>query len=85
MDISTKQFIQRQKMAINDNSGRTGITLFDFNQVGIAEVVYRDEATLKIYNVTSSGLTPVSGSEIVCRSGTLSIYQVKLIHYLSRD
>jgi hypothetical protein len=74
VDISTKQFVQRPEITITDGSGMTGITLFDFNQDGTAELVYRDEATLKIYNVTSSGLTPVSGSGILCRSATLAEY-----------
>ncbi|MCD7972480.1 MAG: FG-GAP-like repeat-containing protein [Candidatus Azobacteroides sp.] len=33
-----------------DGSGRTGITLFDFNQDGISELVYRDEKQLRIIN-----------------------------------
>jgi hypothetical protein len=33
-----------------DNSGSTGLTLFDFNQDGIAEIVYRDEDNLRIIN-----------------------------------
>jgi hypothetical protein len=74
VDISTKQFIQRPEITVKDDSGETGITLFDFNQDGTAELIYRDEATLQIYNVTSSGLIPVSGSGILCRSATLAEY-----------
>ena len=33
-----------------DPSGGTGITLFDFNQDGIMELVYRDEENLRIMN-----------------------------------
>ncbi|MDR0606371.1 MAG: FG-GAP-like repeat-containing protein, partial [Bacteroidales bacterium] len=33
-----------------DVSGSTGLTLFDFNQDGIAEIVYRDETALRIIN-----------------------------------
>ncbi|MDR1335425.1 MAG: FG-GAP-like repeat-containing protein [Tannerella sp.] len=33
-----------------DSSGSTGLTLFDFNQDGIAEIVYRDETQLRIIN-----------------------------------
>jgi uncharacterized repeat protein (TIGR01451 family) len=33
-----------------DASGSTGLTLFDFNQDGIAEIVYRDETNLQIIN-----------------------------------
>ena len=31
-----------------DDSGRTGITMFDFNQDGSNELIYRDETTLRI-------------------------------------
>ncbi|MCD7974112.1 MAG: VCBS repeat-containing protein [Candidatus Azobacteroides sp.] len=34
----------------SDRSGCTGITLFDFNQDGISELVYRDETDLRIIN-----------------------------------
>jgi uncharacterized repeat protein (TIGR01451 family) len=34
----------------NDSSGSTGITLFDFNQDGISELVYRDNYNLRIIN-----------------------------------
>ncbi|MDR2681151.1 MAG: FG-GAP-like repeat-containing protein, partial [Tannerella sp.] len=33
-----------------DSSGSTGLTLFDFNQDGISEIVYRDEDSLRIIN-----------------------------------
>jgi uncharacterized repeat protein (TIGR02543 family)/uncharacterized repeat protein (TIGR01451 family) len=33
-----------------DGSAMTGLTLFDFNQDGIAEIVYRDEKELRIIN-----------------------------------
>ncbi|MDR2472664.1 MAG: FG-GAP-like repeat-containing protein [Tannerella sp.] len=33
-----------------DDSGSTGLTLFDFNQDSIAEIVYRDETDLRIIN-----------------------------------
>jgi len=42
-----------------DNSGFTGITMFDFNQDGLNELVYRDETTLSIIDGTT-GLTMVS-------------------------
>jgi uncharacterized repeat protein (TIGR02543 family) len=35
---------------ITDGSSATGMTLFDFNNDGIAEIVYRDETTLHIIN-----------------------------------
>ncbi len=33
-----------------DYSGQTGMTIFDFNQDGIAEIVYRDEWNMRIIN-----------------------------------
>lgn len=42
----------------DDTSGSTGLTLFDFNNDGIQEVVYRDESDLQIINGKSGGLYP---------------------------
>ena len=38
-----------------DTSGNTGLTLFDFNQDGVSELVYRDEQTLRIINGSGIG------------------------------
>jgi hypothetical protein len=38
----------------NDTSGQTGITLFDFNQDNIMEIVYRDSQSLRIINGNTS-------------------------------
>lgn len=38
----------------NDSSGQTGITLFDFNQDNIMEIVYRDSENLRIINGNST-------------------------------
>ena len=38
----------------NDTSGQTGITLFDFNQDNIMEIVYRDSENLRIINGNSN-------------------------------
>ncbi|MDR2533704.1 MAG: T9SS type A sorting domain-containing protein [Tannerellaceae bacterium] len=60
-----------------DSSGSTGITLFDFNQDGIAELVYRDELHMRIINgslvshKTGNDTTVVYNlSSIPCGSGT---------------
>ena len=37
-------------ITVDEASGRTGITLFDFNQDDIAELVYRDQVDLRIIN-----------------------------------
>ena len=38
----------------NDTSGQTGLTLFDFNQDGIMEIVYRDSENIRIINGNST-------------------------------
>lgn len=40
----------------SDNSGHTGVSMFDFNQDGKQELVYRDETSLKIF-AGASGAT----------------------------
>ncbi|MEE9437667.1 MAG: gliding motility-associated C-terminal domain-containing protein [Saprospiraceae bacterium] len=53
-------------MPIVDNSGATGITLFDFNLDGKNEIVYRDEGDLRI-------ISGIDGSTIrlqSCKAGT---------------
>lgn len=52
----------------NDISGQTGMTMFDFNQDGIQEIVYRDETTLRIMNGASN--PPVNIASFPCFSGT---------------
>lgn len=46
-----------------DNSGQTSMTLFDFNQDGIMEIVYRDEQNLRIIN--GSGKSHLTGNDTV--------------------
>jgi len=67
----------------DDTSGFTGITLFDFNQDGISELVYRDEQNLRIINgsmkshITGADTTVVYDlARIACRSGTALEYPV---------
>ncbi len=66
-----------------DGSGRTGITLFDFNQGGKAQLVYRDETNLRIMDGSVNppiDLIDISsspaGQESWCRSGTGAEYPV---------
>ena len=47
----------------NDLSGQTGITLFDFNQDNIMELVYRDSDNLRIIN--GSGKSHVTGNDTI--------------------
>lgn len=46
-----------------DNSGQTSMSLFDFNQDGIMEIVYRDENHLRIIN--GSGSSHLTGNDTV--------------------
>ncbi|MDR0799787.1 MAG: FG-GAP-like repeat-containing protein [Dysgonamonadaceae bacterium] len=43
------------RLTHKDNSGSTGLTLFDFDQDGKAEIVYRDEQYLRIIDGTADG------------------------------
>ena len=46
-----------------DESGQTSMTLFDFNQDGIMEIVYRDQANLRIIN--GSGKSHLTGNDTI--------------------
>ena len=48
----------------DDLSGQTGITLFDFNQDDIMELVYRDSDNLRIIN--GSGKSHITGNDTIC-------------------
>jgi gliding motility-associated-like protein len=52
----------------NDESGQTGLTMFDFDQDGVQELIYRDETTLRLIN--GAGNIPVIMSSINCISPT---------------
>ena len=46
-----------------DQSGQTSMTLFDFNQDGIMEIVYRDQEKLRIIN--GSGKSHLTGNDTI--------------------
>ena len=56
----------------SDNSGHTGVTMFDFNQDGLNELVYRDEDLLRIMN----GRTGTNLTTYPIKSGTGMEYPV---------
>ena len=56
-----------------DRSGFTGITLFDFNQDGISEIVFRDNADMRIMN--ASGKSHITGNDTLS-SGIPIIYDL---------
>ena len=47
----------------SDESGQTSMTLFDFNQDGIMEIVYRDQSDLRIIN--GSGKSHLTGNDTI--------------------
>ncbi len=51
------------EVAHTDKSGMTSMTLFDFNQDGIMEIVYRDEENLRIIN--GSGKSHLTGNDTI--------------------
>ena len=70
---------EKWKLNTTDRSGGTGITLFDFNNDGINELVYRDEKKLRILNGINDNQQPGladPGSEFACESGTALEYPV---------
>jgi hypothetical protein len=59
-----------------DTSGCTGMTLFDFNQDGHNEIVYRDETQLRIINGRGSGTPSVYKTFQYVASGTLREFPI---------
>ncbi len=59
---------QKWSLVTTDGSGQTGITMFDFNQDGKAEIVYRDEFNLRV--IDGSSAVPVDLVTTPCASGT---------------
>lgn len=66
MNVVDNNMSLKYELAIDDGSGSTGITLFDFNLDGISEIVYRDETHLRIID----GPTGQNISIQECNSGT---------------
>lgn len=64
----TSTLAQKWTLPTTDASGFTGITMFDFNQDGKQELVYRDESTLRI--IDGSGSVPTVIGSNPCASGT---------------
>ncbi len=57
----------------SDISAQTGITLYDFNNDGIKEIVYRDETLLRIIN--GSGKSHITGNDTI-KNGRRVAYNV---------
>jgi len=70
-----QRIVEKWRLPHTDTSGATGATLFDFNQDGIAEIVYRDEETLRI--IDGSGSTAsIKATFSNVRSGTVREYPI---------
>ena len=63
-------FVQKWAMPHSDGSGGTILTLFDFNNDGVIELVYRDETHIHIFD--GSGSAPLSTFSQTCGSETAS-------------
>ena len=59
---------------MDESSKETGITLFDFRQNGLSQIIYRDEERIRIFD--GSGGSPVELFSAPCFSGTLGEYPV---------
>jgi hypothetical protein len=76
---TTNTIVQKWILPTSDRSGGTAITLFDFNNDGISELVYRDETVIRILNGIADGTAPVLASAnatFSCISGTAFEYPV---------
>lgn len=77
-DPATKQFIRRFRTGTTDTSAATTLSLFDFNQDGKTELVYRDETDLRIMQFSDNGSGGFNCTEtsFACWSGTHTEYPV---------
>ncbi|GHT76988.1 hypothetical protein AGMMS50262_16890 [Bacteroidia bacterium] len=66
------------KLSNTDGSLTTGLTLFDFNQDGIAEIVYRDEDQLRIINGSGQG-TDYLGNTVAIHPTTKVLTNYNLV------
>jgi hypothetical protein len=73
---STGQFVSKWTLTTTDSSGGTGITLFDFNNDGINEIVYRDEDNLRVLNGVADSAPVNAANPIQCYSNTAFEYPV---------
>ncbi|MBK5720288.1 hypothetical protein JGH11_05345 [Dysgonomonas sp. Marseille-P4677] len=72
-DSATGKMKEKWTLETSDTSGGTGITLFDFNNDGINELVYRDQTLLRILDGRADNTPPIlsdAGASIACASGT---------------
>ena len=70
-----ERIAMKWRLSHSDNSGSTGATLFDFNQDGTNEIVYRDETQLRIIDGSGSSAS-VKSTFTNVRSGTVREYPI---------
>jgi uncharacterized repeat protein (TIGR02543 family) len=70
-DPALNKFVMRWSKATSDGSGATTLTMFDFNQDSIQELVYRDETHLRILDADGN-----NRSVFPCGSDTHTEYPV---------
>ncbi|MDR2953542.1 MAG: FG-GAP-like repeat-containing protein [Prevotella sp.] len=75
-NATTKLFERRYRTGTTDTSAATTLSLFDFNQDGRSEMVYRDETLLRIMQFKDDGAGGFTCEETTfpCRSGTHTEY-----------
>ncbi len=66
---------EKWNIPTTDESGSTAMSLFDFNQDGKQEIVYRDQTHLKILDGSKDNMVTVLDS-FVCNSGTADEYPI---------
>jgi len=73
---ATNQFVRRFRTGTTDTSAATTLSLFDFNQDGRSELVYRDETDLRIMQFSDNGSGGFNCTETTfpCLSGTHTEY-----------
>jgi hypothetical protein len=70
----TRQLTQKWSRSTSDDSGATTMSMFDFNQDGNNELVYRDQTYLRILNGTNG--SDLVNPPISCTSATADEYPV---------
>jgi len=75
-NTTTKLFERRFRTGTTDTSAATTLSLFDFNQDGKSELVYRDETLLRIMQFSDNGSGGFNCTETTfpCLSGTHTEY-----------
>jgi uncharacterized repeat protein (TIGR01451 family) len=74
--LQTQSASVKWRLPTTDGSRETGLTLFDFNQDGTFEIVYRDETQLRIFNGYDQTTINTPLASQTCISSTQGEYPV---------